>query len=74
MVSENGSGVVDLVSVGAEAWAIKSPPLSSVVETVEESPSLGLREVELVHILCTGVIDGGLEGKPVEGPAIALVR
>jgi hypothetical protein len=45
--------------------------LCIVVETVEESPSLGLGEVELVHILCTGVIDGGLEGKPVEGPALA---
>ena len=71
MVSENGSGVVDLVSVGAEAWAIESPPLCIVVEAVEESPSLGLGEVELVHILCIGVIDGGLEGKPVEGPALA---
>ena len=59
MVSENGSGVVDLVSVGAEAWAIKSPPLCSVVETVEESPSLGLREVELVHILCIHIMHWG---------------
>jgi hypothetical protein len=45
--------------------------LCIVVEAVEESPSLGLGEVELVHILCIGVIDGGLEGKPVEGPALA---
>mgnify|MGYP006928823103 CR=1 FL=1 len=70
MVSEDGVGVVDLVSVCAEDWAIKSPSLSSVGKVIEEPPSFRLGEMELVNSCCVRVIDGGLEGEAVESPSL----